>query len=86
MIVVGFSPLKGRSPVSIWYSITANENWSAVPATGCPVTCSGDMYAGVPTTVPVRVSVVVATLATPKSVILGRPSRVIRMFAGLMSR
>ena len=31
------------SPVSISNAMTASENWSERPSTGCPCTCSGDM-------------------------------------------
>ncbi len=57
--------------------------------------CSGDMYAGVPMVVPLRVVVAVApasslmSFASPKSLTFGtRPRSVMahRMFAGLRSR
>ena len=57
-----------------------------------PAACSGDMYHGVPITVPVTVifflpsSFFRYSLARPKSVSLGLPSAVRRMFSGLRSR
>ncbi|MNC88487.1 hypothetical protein D3C83_43040 [compost metagenome] len=42
MMVLG-EPLKGRSPVSIWYSITPSEKISLRASTGRPRNCSGDM-------------------------------------------
>ena len=52
-----------------------------------PCACSGETYWAVPTTIPVRVNgTAAAALAIPKSVILTRPSSVMRMLPGLMSR
>src|SRR5205085_7750877 len=43
MIVVVDSPVKGFSPVSIWYRMTPQEKMSLRPSTGWPMNCSGDM-------------------------------------------
>ncbi len=55
---------------------------------GSPTTCSGDMYSGVPRTMPLAVSFLTeaAILARPKSARTGVPSGRMRMFEGLMSR
>ena len=50
-----------------------------------PPTCSGDMYDGVPITMPVRVLALSITLAMPKSVNTADPSGRKRMFSGLIS-
>ena len=55
-------------------------------SSGWPVTCSGDMYLGEPSAVPVCVIEEEATCATPKSVSFARQSADTMMFAGLMSR
>ena len=55
---------------------------------GSSAACSGDMYSGVPITVPELVSLrsEPAILASPKSARTGVPSLWRRMFDGLMSR
>ena len=64
-------------------------------STGRPSACSGDMYSAVPRIVPATVGtdVIVASVdgrstsfAMPKSSTFARPSPVMTMFAGLMSR
>ena len=59
-------------------------------STDCPSTCSGDIYAGVPSTAPGVVSVTSAAgsrrLATPKSRSFAVPPAVTMMFAGFRSR
>ena len=54
-----------------------------------PIACSGDMYVGVPTAIPVRVSVsppaTDTARAIPKSATIA-PLASSRMFSGLMSR
>ena len=66
------SPGNGCSPVAIQYRTTPSEKMSARPSIGAPVNCSGGMNAGVPRICPVSVVWPAASLATPKSVILGR--------------
>ena len=51
------APRNGRAPVSPSNSATANANWSAAGPTLPLANCSGAMYAGVPSSAPVRVSV-----------------------------
>ncbi len=54
-----------------------------------PLACSGDMYVGVPTVLPVTVSRVPASIARaiPKSVTMARPvAPSSRMLSGLTSR
>ncbi|HEX4922353.1 MAG TPA: hypothetical protein VFV92_16625, partial [Candidatus Bathyarchaeia archaeon] len=46
------SPLKAGVPVAISYNTTPNENKSDRASNGLPSTCSGDMYATVPTMEP----------------------------------
>ncbi len=46
----------GTRPASIWYRTTPRLNRSVRASTRSPRACSGDMYAGVPTTAPVRVT------------------------------
>jgi hypothetical protein len=52
-----------------------------------PITCSGDMYFGEPSSMPVWVSSLAARRrAMPKSVIFAGPLGSTMMLAGLMSR
>ena len=55
---------------------------------GCPRACSGDMYAGVPRTASDQVTASGPSMAraSPKSVILIRPSSLRRTLAGFRSR
>ena len=46
----------GGRPVAIVYSTEPRLNRSLRASSGCPEACSGDMYNGVPTTVPAEVS------------------------------
>jgi hypothetical protein len=46
------SPKNGNRPVAISYSTTPNENKSVRASSGFARTCSGDMYATVPSVVP----------------------------------
>ena len=63
------SAANGTVPASISYAITASAYWSLLLPTGRPSACSGDMYAGVPITTPLRVSrVPCSARAIPKSV------------------
>ena len=80
---------KGRTPASSSYSIVARAYTSVAGDSLPPRTCSGAMYAGVPTTLPTRVSTVPGppmTLAMPKSVTLRTPLAAKSMFSGLTSR
>ena len=64
------------------YTSVAGVSW-------CPSACSGAMYAGVPSTSPVRVAIDSAppmTFAMPKSETFSVPVPVNRRFSGLMSR
>ena len=90
-----FSPAWARVPVSISYRISPSANWSLRPSTFLrPLACSGDMYAAVPTTDEVAVSVLpslpASSFETPKSRTLGTDSpqgpRAMKMLAGLRSR
>ena len=49
-------PVKGGWPISISYRVHARLYWSLRPSTAAPPACSGLMYCGVPTTIPVSVS------------------------------
>jgi hypothetical protein len=77
---------KGERPVSISYSTTPRQKTSERGSTGCPVTCSGDMYFGEPSATPAWVMVEVGTQAMPKSVSLACPESETTMFAGFTSR
>ena len=46
------SPRNGAVPVAISYITTPKEKRSVRASSGCARTCSGDMYASVPTTLP----------------------------------
>ena len=61
-----------------------SERWSA----RLPITCSGDMYFGEPSIMPLWVSssLLARMRAMPKSVIFTGPSASTMMLAGLMSR
>jgi hypothetical protein len=61
------SDRNGSMPVSSWKSDTPSENWSELPVTGRPSSCSGAMKEGEPSTMPVRVAWLSAKRATPKS-------------------
>ena len=63
------APRKGKWPVSNWYRLTPSANKSVWPFTFFPSSCSGDMKAGVPSTIPVRVRPTSMSRAIPKSVI-----------------
>ena len=52
---VSVLPSNAAFPVAARYSTQPSENRSLRASTGSPLTCSGDMYAGVPTTAPGRV-------------------------------
>lgn len=54
-MVVSPSRSKGVLRVSISNSTTPREKMSERPSSGCPSTCSGDMYLGEPSTMPVWV-------------------------------
>ena len=87
MIAIAESPSKGWCPVSISYATTPSEYWSDLPVMSLAAHCSGLMYDGVPTAMPVIVRPrFSATLAIPKSVTTDQPSSSIMMLAGLMSR
>ena len=43
---------QGNCPVRSSYVVTPHANWSALPSTGSPRSCSGDRYQGVPMIVP----------------------------------
>ena len=90
MIAWAVGPVNGVRPASISYSTHPRLYTSLRPSSStAPPACSGLMYAGVPTEVPVWVSVSAAAaltaLAMPKSVTMASPSCSIT-FSGLMSR
>ena len=71
------APGKGSRPVASWNIITPSEYTSLRASMSCvrPLACSGDMYAGVPITMPVCVLPVetpseLVSLAMPKSTTL----------------
>ena len=83
-------PVKGGSPTSISYSTHPREKTSLRPVISrSPIACSGLMYCGVPSDIPVSVILLppalLAASAIPKSATSTRPS-CRRMFSGLMSR
>ena len=96
------SPRNGNAPVAISYSTAPKENKSVRASSFLARTCSGDMYATVPSAKPGLVrwdstSMVVAfasalapcfteSLANPKSRIFACPRLVMKVLAGLMSR
>ena len=62
-------PSYGVFPASNSYATIPSAYWSAAPVTGCPLNCSGHMYAGVPMIIPDCVSPWPSSrLAMPKSV------------------
>ena len=87
-----WSRWKGTVPVSSCQATHASAYWSARPSTARPLTCSGEVYAGVPRNWPVPVSRAddAAPLLIPKSdryTCSGRPGPVsTKTFAGLTSR
>ena len=92
------SAANGPRPVSIWNSTAPSPNTSDGGPAGCPCTCSGAMYPGVPATIPgaLEVAPSVGTRVTssgsavrramPKSSTLTRPAAAMITLAGLMSR
>ena len=68
-----FSPCQAGCPVSISKQSVPSENRSLRASTTAPVTCSGDMYAGVPQVSDAPVSAADDVRAMPKSRILGSP-------------
>ena len=83
------SPVNGRTPASISYSITPIAHTSAPGPTNLapPRACSGAMYAGVPMTAPVCVrSAPPPRLASPKSATFSTPAASRRTFPGFRSR
>ncbi len=88
-VIWGVGPLNGGSPASISYSTHARPKMSLRPSRlSSPLACSGLMYVGVPTIMPVAVSLDATSLsarATPKSATsTSFPDS--RMLSGLMSR
>ena len=89
-IACAVGPVNGGAPVSISYTTQPRAYRSLRPSTPpSSVPCSGLMYAGVPSAIPVSVSrslpAALIARAIPKSVTRARPSAS-RMFSGLMSR
>jgi hypothetical protein len=89
---IAVEPAKGGFPEIISYSTQPSAYWSQRPSRGTSPgpACSGLMYVGVPTTMPVFVICVVVVASTtaramPKSEIIACPSAM-RMLSGLMSR
>ena len=92
------SPRNARCPVVISYSTAPNEKMSLRASTVSPAACSGDMNAGVPSTVPrsvcgrrdtvvsSRMSPVSVSFARPKSSTLTKPSGVTIRLPGFRSR
>jgi len=63
------SPPNGGVPASISWKMTPRLKTSERASAGCPFTCSGDMYCGVPRSAPAFVIVEsAADVASPKSV------------------
>lgn len=58
-------PVKAWRPVAISYSTRPNENKSVRPSNFSPRTCSGDMYATVPSAVPGLVRFASASIVSP---------------------
>ena len=87
MSAVTFSPLNGAAPHSISYRMTPSEKMSERWSARLPITCSGDMYFGEPSSIPVCVrSREPRMRAMPKSVIFTGPLASTMMLAGLTSR
>ena len=87
----GSSALNGTDPESSSYAITPTEYRSVHGPISCAIACSGAMYAGVPTAMPVAVWNIVtrssaSARAMPKSAIFTRPSTLTSRFSGLRSR
>ena len=86
-VVAGLSVRKGFDPVSASWSITPTEKRSERASRWEAVACSGDMYAGVPMTLPVCVRRVIwLVFEMPKSATFTAPARVTITFCGLTSR
>ncbi len=80
-------PANGRLPVSASYKMTPSENKSERPSCGCPLMCSGAMYAGEPSSCPVEVTLSLSTMrAMPKSHSTSVPGGRTMMFSGFTSR
>jgi len=69
-----FEALNGTSPTKSSYRVTPSENKSDNPVRSSAASCSGDIYMGVPSTMPVLVALLSVILATPKSLIFSEPS------------
>ncbi len=76
---------KGAPPVAAKTIVPAQANRSAAGPACSPASCSGVMYAGVPTTIEVSVELLSSALAMPKSMTRG-PSVPSRTLEGLKSR
>ena len=90
MIAWLVGPVNGGSPVSISYNTHPSPYTSLRPSSArSPAACSGLMYAGVPSTTPVRVRLTPPAAssapAMPKSATIASPPDR-RMFSGLTSR
>ena len=86
MTAAAVSLPNGCRPVAANASTEPRENTSLAGRTGSPRTCSGDMYATVPTTDPAVVSVdAPIARAIPKSMIRG-PSSAMITLPGFRSR
>lgn len=98
MVSVALARGNARRPAASSYKTSPNENWSdCAVRSALPRACSGLMYAMVPSVAPASVRVMarvasssglpaVTIFARPKSRILTRPSRAIRMLSGFRSR
>ncbi len=71
-MAVTLLPGNGCSPESISKAQTPSEKMSERPSSFSPIACSGDMYDGVPSSVPDWVISVSMSLAIPKSVTFTR--------------
>ena len=80
------SPRKGSLPVAISYKTTPNENKSVRASSGFPRTCSGDMYATVPTVAPGLVRSSSGAAVAIEEMLLGVPSDERSSFANPKSR
>ena len=92
-VSTGVSRRNAGMPVSISCRIAPKLNTSERWSTAAPRTCSGDMYAAVPTIAPDAVAEGATgsagernSFATPKSRIFTRSSRVMKTFSGFRSR
>ena len=79
-------PGNGCSPDSISKAHTPSEKMSLRPSSLSPIACSGDMYDGVPRSVPDCVISASTSFAIPKSVTLTLSPSYRMRFEGLMSR